>query len=151
MCCNLEWLTELGRGQARIAISGSQIEELPDETDLTENIIPAHPSNLPLSDHVHRLIPLDRSPCRLEFPKSLLGVHSAFDRSMILFQDIVKVLHRSVPTTAAQGPFLLYVCDGCTVDRRQIRVDDARLRMGSITQRVAKQPFGCIGVAQRRK
>src|SRR3984893_3109171 len=36
-------------------------------------------------------------------------------------------------------------------NRRQIRVDDARLRIGSITQRVAKQPFGCIGIAQRRK
>src|ERR1700681_3869420 len=31
-------------------------------------------------------------------------------------------------------------------NRRQIRVDDARLRMGSITQ-----SFGCIGIAQRRK
>src|SRR6266849_629442 len=132
MCCNFEWLTELGRGQARIAISGSQIEELPDETDLTENIIPAHPSNLPLSDHVHRLISLNRSPGRLELSKSLLGVYSAFDRSMVLFQDIVQVLHRSVPTTSAQDPFLLYICDGCAVDRRQIRVDDTRLRMGSI-------------------
>jgi|SRR5712691_4530888 len=111
MCCNFEWLTELGRGQARIAISGSQIEELPDETDLTENIIPAHPSNLPLSDHVHRLISLNRSPGRLELSKSLLGVYSAFDRSMVLFQDIVQVLHRSVPTTSAQDPFLLYICD----------------------------------------
>jgi hypothetical protein len=118
MCCNFEWWTELGRGQARIAISGSQIEELPDETNLTENIIPAHPSNLPLSDHVHCLIPLDRSPCRLELSKSLLGVHSAFDRSMILFKDIVQVLYGSVPAAATQDPFLLYVCDGCAVDRR---------------------------------
>ena len=68
-----------------------------------------------------------------------------------LFEDIVKVLHRSVSTRAAQDPFLLYVCDSCAVDRRQIRVDDARLRMGSITQRFAKQSFGCIGIAQRRK
>ena len=140
MCCNLEWLTELGRGQARIAISGSQIEELPDETDLTENIIPADPSNLPLSDHVHRLISLDRSACRLELSKSLLGFHSAFDRPMILFEDIVKVLHRSVPATATQGPFLLYVGDGGAVDRCQIRVDDTRLRMGLITQRVPLHP-----------
>jgi len=70
---------------------------------------------------------------------------------MVLFKDIVKVLHGSVPTTAAQGPFLLYICDGCAVDRGQIRVDDARLRMGSITQRFAKQSFGCVGVAQCRK
>jgi hypothetical protein len=93
---------------------------------------------------------LKRSPCRLELSKPLLGVDSAFDRSMVLFEDIVKVLHRSVPTTTAQNPFLLYVCYGCAVDGRQIRVDDARLRMGSITQRFAKQAFGCIGIAQCR-
>jgi hypothetical protein len=44
---------------------------------------------------------LNRSPFRLELSKSLLGVHSAFDRAMALFEDIVKVLHRSVPATAA--------------------------------------------------
>jgi hypothetical protein len=70
---------------------------------------------------------------------------------MVLFEDIVKVLHRSVPAMAAQGPFLLYIRNGCAVDRCQIRVDDARLRMGSITQRFAKQAFGCIRVAQRRE
>ena len=55
-----------------------------------------------------------------------------------------------MPTTAAQNPFLLYICDGCAVDGRQIRVDDARLRMGLIAQRFAKQSFGCIGIGQRR-
>ena len=70
---------------------------------------------------------------------------------MIFFEDIVQVLHRSVPATATQDPFLLYIRDGCAIDRRQIRIDDTRLRMGSITQRFAKQLFGCIGIAQRRK
>jgi len=70
---------------------------------------------------------------------------------MVLFEDIVKVLHWSVPTTAAQSPFLLYIGDGCAVDGRQIRVDDARLRMGLITQCLAKQSFGCVGVTQRGK
>jgi hypothetical protein len=44
-------------------------------------------------------VTLNRSPCRLEFWETLLGVHPAFDRSEILLQDIVQVLHRSVPTT----------------------------------------------------
>ena len=70
MCCNFEWPTELGRGQARVAISGSQIEELLDESDLPEDINPANPSDLPLSDHVNRLIALDRSSGRLKLSKS---------------------------------------------------------------------------------
>jgi WD40-like Beta Propeller Repeat len=35
MCCNFEWLTELGPGQAGIAILGRQTEELLHESDLT--------------------------------------------------------------------------------------------------------------------
>jgi hypothetical protein len=116
------------------------------------NVSPANPPNLSFPNHVYRLISLNRSLGRLELAKSLLGVHPAFDRSMVLFQDIVKVLHRSVPAMTAQGPFLLYVGDGRAVDRRQIRVDDPRLRMGRITQRPAKQPFcGCVATASLRR
>ena len=117
-----------GLTMVNAVISSGQFEELVDELNLTPNIVPFHPPNLPLPYHIDGFVTLNRSPCRLEFSKALLGVHAPFDRSMVLFEDIVKVLHRSVPTTATQGPFLLYICDGCAVDRRQIRLDHARLR-----------------------
>ena len=85
-------------GLARTAISGSQIEELLDESDLTEDIRSAHPPNLSLPDHVHRLITLNRPPRRLEFSKFLLGVDAAFDRSVVLLENVVQVLYGSVPT-----------------------------------------------------
>src|ERR1700693_5563841 len=91
----------------RTAISGSHVEELLDELDLTEDILPAHPTNLPLPDHVNRLLALDRSPRRLKLPKSQLGSHPAFDRSVVLLQNVIQVLYGSVPTTAAKCPFLL--------------------------------------------
>src|SRR5713101_787146 len=119
--------------------------------NLTPNIFPAYPPSLPLPDHVHGFVALNRSPRRLEFSKALLGVDAAFDRSVILLQDIVQVLHRSVPTAAAKDSFLLYAGDGRAVDRRPIRVDDARLRMGRMAERLAKQAFGGVGVAQPRK
>jgi hypothetical protein len=87
-----------------VAFSGGQFEELVDELNLTPNVSPANPPSLPFPKHVHRLISLNCLPSRLELSKSLLGVHSAFDRSMVLLKDIIQVLHRSVPTTAAQGP-----------------------------------------------
>jgi len=77
--------------------SSGQFEELVDELNLTPNIRSAHPPNLPLPQHVHRLITLNRSLRRLEFSEPLLGVYPAFDRAMILLQDIVQVLHRSGP------------------------------------------------------
>src|SRR6202140_4107110 len=43
--------------------------------------------------------------------------------------DVVQILDGSVAAAAAKRPFLLYGCDGRAVDPRQIRVDDAGLRM----------------------
>ena len=60
------------------------------------------------SRHVHGLVSLDRSPRRVEFTKALLGLHAAFDRSMILLQDIVQVLDRPVAATASQDSFLFH-------------------------------------------
>jgi hypothetical protein len=68
---------------------------------------------------------------------------------MILFQNVVQVLHGSVSTAVAQRPFLFTVRDRGAVCRRQVGVDHSRLGMGSIAERLAKQPLGSIGVAQR--
>src|SRR5712691_7035101 len=129
-CCNFDGLAEIGPMRVDVVILSGQFKDLIDELNLTPNIFPAYPPNLPFPDHVHGFVALNRSPCRLEFSKALLGVDAAFDRSVILLQDIVQILHRSVPTAAAKDSFLLYVGDGRTVNRRPIRVDDARLRMG---------------------
>src|ERR1017187_4957846 len=91
------------------AFSGCQLEKVVDELNLTKKIISCHPSSLPLPDHVDCCIALNRSPSRLEFSGALLSVHSTFDGSMILFQNVVQVLHRSVSTAVAQRPFLLTV------------------------------------------
>jgi hypothetical protein len=128
--------------------SGSHFEEFVDEPILTPDSTPAQPPHLALPNYVHRLIALNRSSRSLEFAKPLLGVHSPFDRTMVLLDNVVQILDGSVAAPAAEDPFLLYVCDGRAVDRRQIRVDDAGLRMRSITQRIAKQPFGGIGVTK---
>src|ERR1035438_2788785 len=113
---------------------GCQIEKAVDELNLTKKIISCHPSSLPLPDHVDCFVALNRSPSRLEFSKALLGVHSTFDGSMILFENVVQVLYRSVSTAVAQRPFLLGIGDRGAVYRRQIRVDHSRLGMGSIAE-----------------
>src|SRR6266852_2685080 len=69
------------------ASSGGQFEEFVDELNLTPNISSAHPPNLPLPHHVHRFITLNRSLRRLELSGPLLGVHPAFDRSVVLLKN----------------------------------------------------------------
>src|SRR5580692_6606091 len=90
------------RDVPRTAISGSQIEELFDESDLKEDISSTHSPNLPLPHHVNRLITLKCSLCRLECSEPLLGVHPAFDRSVVLLENVVQVLYGSVTTAATR-------------------------------------------------
>ena len=98
--------------EAGTAADLPQFEELLDELILPANVAAAHPPRLSFSDHVHRLVALDRPLRRLEFPKSLARFHPSFDRSMILLQDVVQILGRSMSAAAAQGSFLLYVRNG---------------------------------------
>jgi len=120
---------------------GCQLEKAVDELNLSKNIISCHPSSLPLPDHVDCFVALNRSPSRLEFSEALLGIHSTFDGSMILSERVVQLLHRSVSTAVAQRSFLLTVGDRGAVNRRQVSVDHSRLGMGSIAERLAKQPL----------
>jgi|SRR5690348_13142854 hypothetical protein len=82
-------------------VSGSQIEQSVDELILLANIRPADPPRLPLADHVQRFVSRNRSPRSTELAKALLGLHTAFDRAMILLQDVVQRLHRSMAAAAA--------------------------------------------------
>src|SRR5664280_726536 len=77
------------------AFLGCQVEKAVDKLNLSKKIISCHPSSLPLSDHVDCFIALNRSPSRLKFSEALLSVNSTFDGSMILFENVVQVLHRS--------------------------------------------------------
>jgi hypothetical protein len=90
-----------------VRISGRQLEHVVDELILTPNIGPAHPSNLSLPHHVARFITMNRSPRGLELPESLLGVHPSFDGAMVLLDNVVQVLRRSVPTATPESSFLL--------------------------------------------
>jgi hypothetical protein len=47
----------------------------------------------------------------LEFSEALFGVHATFDGSMVLFEDVVQVLHGSVSTAITQHSFLFTVGD----------------------------------------
>jgi hypothetical protein len=124
---------------------------LVDELILLANIIAADPPRLPLPDHVHRLVSLNRSPGDLELAKALLGLHSSFDRSMILLQDVVQVLDRSMSAAAAQGSFLFHCCNRRAVEAGLISIDDAGLGVRWIAESLAEQACGRRSIAQRRQ
>jgi hypothetical protein len=102
----MEW-QEQGRERVDAATPGSHLEQPVDELNLSTNIRTANPPRLPLPNPVHRFITLNRSPRCLELSKPLLGVHKTFDRSVVLFQNVVPILHRSMSAAAAQGSFFI--------------------------------------------
>ena len=118
-------------------------------TESVANSRTAHPPYLPLPDHGHRLISLNRSPSRVTFAKALLGLHSSFDRSMILLQDVVHVSNRPMSAAAAQGSFRFHGWNRRAVQACLIGVHAAGLRMRRISQGLAEQPSGRRGIAQR--
>ena len=120
------------------AVSGRQIEQLIDELILLANIIVADPPRLPLADHVHGFVSFNRSLGCSELAKALLGLHSSFDRSMILLQDVVQVLDRSMPAAVAQGSFRFHRGNRRAVEAGLIGVDDTGLRMRWIAERLAE-------------
>src|SRR3974377_872337 len=131
-------------------VSGSQIEQSVDEPILLANIIVADPPRLPLADHVYSFVSRNRSPSCVELAKALLGLHSLFDRSMILLQDIVQILDRSMPAAAAQGSFRFHCGNRRAVEAGLISVDDAGLRMRWIAKALAEKALGRRGTREHR-
>ena len=70
-------LGRVDRAPSHAATSNSLFDEL----NLLPNIRTVQAPRLPLPDHVHGLVSLDRSPRRVEFTKALLGRHASFDRA----------------------------------------------------------------------
>ena len=124
-----------------------------DARPLLPNSRPAHPPRVPLPDHVHRLVALDRAPRRLNrlnITKPLRGVHASGDRSVIRLDDGVHVLDRSGAATALPDAFLLHAGNRRPVAAGAVRVDDAGPRMRRIRQRLAEQAVGRRGSAPPR-
>ena len=78
-----------------------------DELVLCADVASLHPANLSLPDLVHRLVTLNRPPRTTELTKMLLGAHPSLDGTVILLEDVVQILNRSMTTPPSQDPFFL--------------------------------------------
>jgi len=99
MCCK----NDLSGNQTDlfcIAHSALQPECLPDEQNLPNDIRFRQPSHLALPDHMHNLVTLYRSPGSIERAETLASIYPPFDRSMILFHNIIQVRTGSTATPA---------------------------------------------------
>jgi hypothetical protein len=61
------------------------------------------PARLAFADHMNRFIAGDRAQSSPERPEMLTGADPALDGPVILFQDVIKVLHRSMLAVLLQN------------------------------------------------
>jgi hypothetical protein len=80
-----------------------------EQTDLRTHRTAAR---LAFADHMNRFIAGDRAPSSPEGAEMLTGADTALDRPMILFQDIVEILHRSMSTVLLQNTLGFELNDG---------------------------------------
>jgi hypothetical protein len=129
----------------------SKAEQFVDELELVLDIMARQPTDLPLPHPVYRLIAVDRSACRAERAESLFGVHALLDIAVVLFNDVVEVLHRPGPAATANHPAARQLGNGCRIGGRPVRVDHARLPVSPLTERPAEETLGGMQIAKSRQ
>ena len=67
-----------------------------DEGDLISDVSFAHTSDLSLANHVHRLVSLERSPCRLKGKEAHPRLDEPFDEAMILLDQVIQVFDQAL-------------------------------------------------------
>src|ERR1700692_907109 len=83
----------------------------------------------------------------------LAGAHPAFDGPVILFQNIIEVLHRSMPAMLHQNALGFEPYDGRRITGVLVGVDDPRRRMVLSAQGLARKRSAAAAspLADRRK
>ena len=95
------------RRASRVTSFSAQSKDLIEEQDQSQHIPFGQPPYLAFPDHVHYLVSLDRPPGAVKGSEPLAGVDSSFDRSMILFHDVVQVRTGTTATPTSEFALLL--------------------------------------------
>jgi hypothetical protein len=79
---------------------GGNPDEALHKSHLSLNVTFAYSFNLPFSHHMHRLITLDGSTCRLKTEEPQSGINSSFDEPMVVgTENVIRELYaRASPT-----------------------------------------------------
>src|SRR5258708_40055814 len=84
---------------------------------------------LAFADHMDRFVAGDRAPSSPERAKMLACAYPALDRPMILFQNVVEILHRSMPAILLHSLLGFEPHDRRWITGGLFGVDDPRRRM----------------------
>src|SRR5271167_3565901 len=100
---------------------------------------------------MNRLVAGYRTPSSPECTKMLARAHPAFDGPVILFQNIIEVLHRSMPAILLQSLLGFKPHDGRRITGMLVGVDDPRPRMVLSAQSLCEKALSRCCVAFSRQ
>src|SRR5271157_4275515 len=98
-----------------------------------------------------RFVAGDRAPSSPERAKMLACAYPALDRPMILFQDVVEILHRSMPAILLQSALGFEPLDGWWIAGVLVGIDYARRRMVLSAQGFGEEALSRCRVAFSRE
>src|SRR6202790_2504621 len=99
---------------------------------------------------MNRFIAGDPAPSSPEATKMVTRPGPTLDRPVILFQYIVKILHRAMLAILHQSALGFELYDGWRVSGLLVGVDDPRVGMGRTSQGFGQKALGGRGVAPGR-
>src|SRR5215471_5399926 len=110
-------------------------------------------ARLPFADHMNRFITGDRAPCSPEGAKMLTCAKPTFDGPVVLFQDIIEVLYRTVLTILLKGAFGFEPCDRQRITSVLVGIAYAGREMVLSAQGFARKRLAAAAsrLADRRK
>jgi len=109
------------------------------QTDLRTNRTPAR---LAFADHMNRFIAGDRTPGSPKRAKMLTRVDPPLDGPVILFQDVIEILHRSMLAVLLQNTLVFELHNRRRVSGMLVGVDDSRRRMVCSAERFGQKARG---------
>jgi hypothetical protein len=120
----------------------AQSEDLIEEQDQSQHIPFGQPPHLTFPDHVHYLVSLDRPPGAVKGSEPLAGVDPSFDRSMILFHDVVQVRTGTTATPTSEFALLLQFRHDLGIRGVAVDVDHPGARVTRSKQGVLEEALG---------
>ena len=90
----------------------------------------AHSSDLSLANHVHDLIPLQRSPCHFQGKEAHPWLDQALDKAMVLLDQVVQLFDLPQFDTLGKDTSSFELGHGLRIGRVLIHIDHPRSQRG---------------------
>jgi hypothetical protein len=109
---------------------GGHSKQAGDERNLILDVSLPHPSDLSLPDHVHDLVPLERSPGRFHGKEAHPWLGQSFDKAVILLDQVIQVFDLPEFDLLGKGSSGFEVGNGLGIGRILIDINHTRNRRG---------------------